>query len=61
MAAAPAPWNMRATSSTPYDGANAATSAPPVIIPIPTSSGRRTPTRSEIRPWTAVVTASIST
>ena len=61
IAAAPAPWKSRAVSSTPYVGARAATSAPPVIRASPTSSGSRMPTRSETRPYTAVVTASIST
>ena len=49
-AAAPAPWKSRAPSSTPNDGASAATSAPEVIRPMPTSSGIRMPTRSETRP-----------
>ena len=49
-AAAPAPCTSRAKRSTPYVGASAASSAPPVIRPMPTSSGVRMPTRSEKRP-----------
>ena len=47
-AAAPAPWKRRASSSVSKVGASAATSAPPVIRPMPTISGTFTPTRSEM-------------
>ena len=49
-AAAPAPWKIRAASRIPKLGASAATSAPDVISPTPTSNGLRMPSRSETRP-----------